>query len=1259
MSKNKFFKRLLVAGLCALTASTAIGMTACKKDDDKTPEKPPVTAEDQFTVTFDVDGGTWTLPGSVKVNSGSKVEKPASDPTKEGHDFVGWFRGDETEPFNFNFGITADVTLKAHWKVKTPQITVSFSMMGVGEVEAKTIDKGSKVKKPTDYTVGESYNIEGKSYKFGGWYTTAEYTTEFDFTQKIETATTVYGKWYETVESKVDLAMGVILAGGSGSGHKTTKAETIGKFTFDSGVYFESAHSNFGNKPVVNNQKKRITFTLSGEGTSNSIKFDCNGAQDLKIFKSDNTLVKSFENGENTVSREATGLEAGTYYISTSNSCRFGNIVITELLTVSNAESIIIAGGTQDFLVGSEFESNTLSVTLKYENGRQDSISTGFTVNKDAYKKDVAGTYPIKVSYKVGEQTFEKSYDVTVYGLEDLALGTNKIVKGANSAAGNGVYENHALRQFYFTGEQLSLDGLSVIAKGKVGNKEKDFILTEGYTYETTGTGNKKTVTVSLSKGGVSKSKTFEYYEAAKDNLATATDVVLSVDKTYEDAVVGTKNSSDEYQFKTIQQAVDFLNNAGLTKNCNKKLKLAAGKYVEKLEIKIPNLTIEGANRETTIIEYDSLYGIADEGGFIHTTDSTATLNVRDAAEGFTIKNVTVSNYWNSQEVFDTDLGENYPEHRALAILIQSDKFTMDNCKLLGYQDTIELFKGRQVIKNSYIAGTTDFIFGTNNTTYFYNCEIHSIANGKTDGGYVTAFKGANDDNGNGVVKYGAVFDGCHFTADAGVANNNTALGRPWGQWANVMIMNSVFDGHISKTAASAAGQEATKNQRYVDMSGKKPSLETVKFVEYNNTGDGAITASQVGVTVLTDAAAASKYNDLSVIFGAENGYSMAWDGNAGAVITTNVYNFAECGAQEGNWRVGTTEAPTSYFNGEITVVGQSKPNGNSLCFNTGAKVKFNVKGAISVTWFGGEYGTAADGKITYKGGYATLEIIGNNTPYIVSVTLDLTDIREDTPEEVPPAPDPSYADYLVNETINFGSAGNYHDYIDNGKLVVVASPTNGNFQDHATNTNESQIKEGATLTVKLKAGTVFTVSSHGGNTSYTASMRVKDGNEDVSLNGGAAITADSWTYEVTQDCSLTITSGSGNYFFSMSAECVTPIETDDSYVYAQNGRTDGEAEASTEKFQFSGCVVNNSWLYLNSDNSYIKLFVKNGANISVVTNGGKLTFAQNGVLQEVDVTSSPTVSYTATEDGFITIKRTAANSEYLRSITITYPAQS
>ena len=43
----------------------------------------------------------------------------------------------------------------------------------------------------------------------------------------------------------------------------------------------------------------------------------------------------------------------------------------------------------------------------------------------------------------------------------------------------------------------------------------------------------------------------------------------------------------------------------------------------------------------------------------------------------------------------------------------------MEKCPLLGYQDTFELFTGRQYIVDTNIQGVSDFIFDTNNTTYF------------------------------------------------------------------------------------------------------------------------------------------------------------------------------------------------------------------------------------------------------------------------------------------------------------------------------------------------------------------------------------------------------------------------------------------------------------------------------------------------------------------------------------------------------------
>ena len=148
-----------------------------------------------------------------------------------------------------------------------------------------------------------------------------------------------------------------------------------------------------------------------------------------------------------------------------------------------------------------------------------------------------------------------------------------------------------------------------------------------------------------------------------------------------------------------FNRSLNYLENLGTNYNAKKKLiLLSAGTYREKLEVTLPNIELRGAGKEETIIEWNSLYGIPDESGYVQTTDSCSTFNVREKATNMLITGVTISNYWNSLSVFDKDLGPGYAEHRALALLVQADQFVMKDCKLLGYQDTIELFNlGRQL----------------------------------------------------------------------------------------------------------------------------------------------------------------------------------------------------------------------------------------------------------------------------------------------------------------------------------------------------------------------------------------------------------------------------------------------------------------------------------------------------------------------------------------------------------------------------------
>ncbi len=73
---------------------------------------------DEFTVTFDSDGGSAVAEQMIL---NSSAVKPA-DPKKDGYDFDGWYL-DDTQ-YNFDTKITKDITLKAKW---TPVALVNIT----------------------------------------------------------------------------------------------------------------------------------------------------------------------------------------------------------------------------------------------------------------------------------------------------------------------------------------------------------------------------------------------------------------------------------------------------------------------------------------------------------------------------------------------------------------------------------------------------------------------------------------------------------------------------------------------------------------------------------------------------------------------------------------------------------------------------------------------------------------------------------------------------------------------------------------------------------------------------------------------------------------------------------------------------------------------------------------------------------------------------------------------------------------------------
>ncbi|TDD98705.1 pectinesterase family protein [Flavobacterium cellulosilyticum] len=232
------------------------------------------------------------------------------------------------------------------------------------------------------------------------------------------------------------------------------------------------------------------------------------------------------------------------------------------------------------------------------------------------------------------------------------------------------------------------------------------------------------------------------------------------------------------------------------------------GTYKEKLEIpeNKNNITLIGESKDKVILTYDDFASKKnDEGKDIGTSGSASFI-------------ITGNNFKAQNITFENSSG---PVGQAVAVRIDGDKVIFDNCKFLGFQDTLYPRSGtsRQYYKNCYIEGTVDFIFGAS-TAVFDQCEIFS----KKEGGYITAASSLENN------AYGFVFLNCKLTTNS--EKNSFYLGRPWRNYAKTVFIKCEMAGHI-------------KPEGWHNWS--KPEAETTTFYgEYLSKGVGGNTISRV-----------------------------------------------------------------------------------------------------------------------------------------------------------------------------------------------------------------------------------------------------------------------------------------------------------------------------------------------------------------------------------------------------------------------------
>ena len=234
MDTKNWRKRLAALLLGAACSVAVFSLAACGPENEKDPDEndPPITQVEEFTVTFDANGGTLTGSATVKVKDGEKITG-APTASKEGFTFDGWFTAKTggTEVDLAAYEVESDVTLYAQYtedEITPPPaedtVTVTFDANGGTLTGGATveIDKGTFV--ATDKI--PSASREG--YIFLGWFDAkeggSEVTPDFDY---FDEDTTLYAHWATSFTVTFDAGKGE-LAGAAEvevvEGNKITKA---------------------------------------------------------------------------------------------------------------------------------------------------------------------------------------------------------------------------------------------------------------------------------------------------------------------------------------------------------------------------------------------------------------------------------------------------------------------------------------------------------------------------------------------------------------------------------------------------------------------------------------------------------------------------------------------------------------------------------------------------------------------------------------------------------------------------------------------------------------------------------------------------------------------------------------------------------------------------------------------------------------------------------------------------------------------------
>ncbi len=307
--------------------------------------------------------------------------------------------------------------------------------------------------------------------------------------------------------------------------------------------------------------------------------------------------------------------------------------------------------------------------------------------------------------------------------------------------------------------------------------------------------------------------------------------------------------------FTTIQAAVDFAQTESLPTFV--RIDVGAGNFDEKVVIARGNLSLVGQGKGKTKLVHGL---VAEYAGRYHRdgwgTAGSATLTVD--ADRVTISNMTVENSFDylANDALPPGDQRKIGNSQALALLldIHSDRVMLDQVALVGYQDTLFANGGRAYVRNSFISGNVDFIFG-NGSLLIEGSELQSRrrAGDEADGSFQSYILAPSTPISQpvGIVVYRS-----RLTREDGVPDGSVALARPWhpttrfadGRYADpaaigqAVFIDCFMDAHINE--AHWASMPGTAHD------GSKTDIfrpQDSRFWESGSSGPGA-RKSDIGI---------------------------------------------------------------------------------------------------------------------------------------------------------------------------------------------------------------------------------------------------------------------------------------------------------------------------------------------------------------------------------------------------------------------------